>query len=299
MSQGTRDDLFFRPPSEANSFIIRVMRGCSHNKCTFCNMFKGIFFSVLPLDDIFAGIDRDVVDIGPEHIHLVTSVYLEGGDPIALPTEHLLSVMAYARKRFPALRRFACYATARAIIRKTREEMDDLAAAGLCRVHMGLESGSDTILAKTRKGCTSADIVNANMVLAHAGIENDVSIMLGIGGLSLSRAHALETAALLNAIRPACVRIRTFVPHTETPMGDDYLAGRFILLEPYAILHELRVLVENLHAPMHLLSEHWSNFILFAATMPEDQGALLALISDALQQPRSVFRQIGICGERA
>lgn len=291
-------DLYFRPPSEAESFIIRVMQGCSHNKCTFCNMYKGIPLTVLSLEEVLSGIERDARELGSRFLHRVTSLYLDGGDPLVLSTDMLLRILEHARAQFPALERVACYATARSIIRKTPEALKALSTAGLRRVYVGLESGLDAILSTTCKGCTRADLVRAGQALAKAGIENDVSIMLGIGGPELSELHAVSTASLLNAISPVCVRIRTFIPNTDTPMGNEYLQGRFILMDPFEILRELRLLAEHITTPMRLLSEHWSDFIRFDACLPEDRDGLFAAIDGALQWPRSAFRETGICGER-
>ena len=289
---------YFRPPAEEESFIIRVMHGCSHNRCTFCNMYKGIPLDVFPLDEVLRGIDRDAAELGGAYAPLVTSLYLDGGDPLCLATGHLLAVIGRARARFPNLRRVACYATARSINRKNEAELAELAVAGLACVYVGLESGLDAILAATCKGATRADMLRSADLARAAGIDFDVSIMLGMGGPELSNLHADSTASLLCAIRPVCVRIRTLVPNTETPLGDDYLAGRFTLMDPYAVLREQRRMVERITAPMRLLSEHWSNFIRFDAALPGDRDALLALLDEALERPREAFRETGICAER-
>ena len=290
----TQEDTYFRPPSEADSFIVRVMHGCSHNKCTFCNMFKTVPLQVLPLEEVLKGIEADAEELGPRFLPLLTSLYLEGGDPMALPASHLLRIMNHARKHFPALTRVVFYSTARAILAKTTEDLAELSKAGLRRVFLGLESGCDEILTKTHKGCTRADLIRVGQKLALAGIENDVSMMLGIGGPELSERHAVETADLLNIITPVCVRIRTFVPTEDTPMGQDYRQGRFILMEPRDILRELRLMVSRITSPMQLLSEHWSDFVVFDLHVPKDKDRVLESIDAALLLPRDHFRPTGI-----
>ena len=275
------------------------MHGCPHNKCTFCNLFKDTPYKAVPLQEVTAGIDQDAAELGPELGRMVKSIYLEGGDPLALPTGNLLFIMDYAKNRFPELNRFAAYATARFTGRKTLDELKQLAQAGLTRVFIGLESGCDEILAATNKGCSSDDLKRVGRMLNEAGIEMDVSMMLGIGGPEYSRRHALDTADLLNSIEPECVRLRTFLPKKETPLGDDYLQGRFALMDPYDILMELRLMVENISGRMQLLSEHWSDFILFNAYMPEAKEELLKYIDQALSQPRDSFRQTGLSEGRA
>lgn len=297
MSQ--QQEVYYRPPTEADSFIIRVMHGCPHNECTFCNLFKTVPFRPVPLADVLSGIDSDAEDLGEAHRPKLTSMYLEGGDPLALRSESLLAIMEHAKSRFPNLGRFACYATARFGIQKKQEELNALGRAGLRRVFVGLESGSDTILQATNKGCTSDDLKRFGEKLFLAGIEMDVSMMLGIGGQALSREHAVKTAELLSAINPVCVRIRTFVAKHDTPLGDEYLEGRFELMDPHDILRELRLMVEHTTGRMQLLSEHWSDFIHFAADLPGAREALLDYIDQALAQPRESFRPVGIDDERA
>ena len=226
------EDMYFRPPSAANNLLIRVMHGCPYNKCTFCNVFKKIPYRPVPLSEITACLDKDAEEFGPEYIDSVDSIYLEGGDPLALPTGDLLYIMDYAKSRFPALKRFACYATALFTGRKNVLELKELAQAGLARVFVGLESGCDELLKATNKGCTCDDLKRVGAMLREAGIEMDVSMMLGIGGPELSRRHALAPAGLLNDIEPECVRIRTYMPKGDSPLGNAYLQGGFRLMTP-------------------------------------------------------------------
>lgn len=286
--------MYYRPPSEEESFIVPVMQGCSHNKCAFCNTYRGIACRALPLGDVVATMEADAAELGPERLELVKSVYLEGGDPMFLKTERLLGIMREAKRVFPRVGRFACYATARQTVKKSVEEIRALAEAGLQRVFVGLESGSDAILERTCKGCTSADILEAGKKLAEAGIELDVSMMLGIGGREESREHAAETARLINLLAPQCIRILTFSPKKDTELGDDYLAGKFALMSPHEIIRELGQLVSQIDAPTRLVSDHWTNFVLFRATMPAARDALLAYIDKHLELPETSFRQVGL-----
>lgn len=287
-------EVYYRPPAEAESFIVRVMEGCPHNRCAFCNMFKDIPCRVLPDQEIRDTMAKDAAWLGPERVRQVKSIYLEGGDPLSLGTGELLEIMAAAREFFPEVTRFACYATARFTVKKTDEELGHLAGAGLETVYVGLESGSDAILEATGKGCTTADLLKVSRNLGAAGIGLDVSMMLGIGGRSYSIPHAEATAHLLNLIQPECVRIRTFIPKKGTPLGDAYMEGNFQLPGVHETIRELRLLVSRITARTRLLSEHWSNFILFDAYMPEARLELLKYIDRHLLMPESAFRKTGM-----
>lgn len=292
-------EIYYRPPSEADSFIVRVMEGCPHNKCAFCNMFKDLKCRVLPLDEIARSMEQDAAGLGSDNLRLVESIYLEGGDPLAISTDGLLAIMGHAKSLFPALARFACYATARYTARKTQAELDALARAGLKTVFMGLESGSEAILQKVNKGCGVSDILYSALKLLKAGIDLDVSMMLGIGGRENSTEHARATARIINIIEPQCVRVRTFIPKTGTALGRAYLAGNFNLPGPYEIMRELRQMVSEINANTRLLSEHWSNFVLFNAYLPGAKEALLEHIDKHLAMPEGSFRKIGLDAARS
>ena len=282
-------DRYFRPPNEAQSYLIRVMHGCPHNKCTFCNLFKKVRFKKIPFEEIQAVIDKDIEEFDPNFVAYIKSIYLEGGDPLVLKAENLLRVMEYAKKCFPSVDRFASYATARFTAQKKQEDLDALGRSGLRRVYVGLESGNDLILEKTHKGCTRKDLIRAGEKLGKAGIEVDVSMMLGIGGKELSRVHAMETADIINNISPACIRIRTFTPKVDTALGEDYQAGRFSFMGAHDILRELQTMVEHITTDTQLLSEHWTDLIWFNARVPAEKEIVLHQIRKALEEPPETF----------
>lgn len=289
-----KQQVFHRPPAEADSFIIKVMEGCPHNKCTFCGSFRGIQSRPLPLDEVLSGIENDARGLGPRLVPLVTGLYLEGGDPIALPAPRLTRIISHAKRFFPGIRHIACYSTVAQIKKKNAEELAVLAAVGLKRVYVGVESGCNEILRAVQKGCTAEDMVLAADKLRAAGIENDVSIIIGLGGPELSERHAVDTGEVLNATRPYCVRVRTYVPYFNTSMGEDYMAGRFRLLDAHEALREMRLLVRTIREKTFLLGEHWSNFMTFGVQMPEGKEKLIEKIDELLQRPLDFFRPTGI-----
>lgn len=288
--------LFFRPPSEAGSFIIQTTVGCAHNKCSFCNMYKRTRFRVLHVDDIIAGINADATDLG----HLtaaVKSVFFSDGSAIIMPSDQLIRVMEHARTCFPKLERFACYGAASHINLKTPQDLAIMRGLGLRRIHCGIESGNDDVLTLLNKGSTRADILRAGELLFDAGIELDASIMIGAGGVALSQRNAEDTASVLNACKPATLRIRTFAPKAGTPLADDCLAGKFDLPGPHAALRELRCLIEQLDCAVELRSDHWTNFIRIFGKLPAVREKALAAIDGALEQPEHIFRQVGVVQE--
>ena len=289
MSQQT---LFFRPPSEASSFIVQTTVGCAHNKCRFCSMYKKVPFRVLREADIIAGMEADVADLG-DLTAAVKSIFFGDGSAIVMRSAQILRIMEKARTLYPHLTRFACYGAVSHILLKTPEDLKTMAGLGLERIHCGVESGNDEVLRSLHKGCTRADIIRAGELLLEAGIELDASIMIGCGGEVLSEANARDTASALNACKPVALRIRTFTPRLGTAMSDDYLDGRFVLLNQHGALRELRGLIEQLDCATELRGDHWTNFVNLRGRLPNDREKTLKALDEALALPLERFRPLG------
>lgn len=277
----------YRPPSEAHSLLIQATIGCPHNKCTFCTMYKDTRFRLRPVHEIKEDLDM-ARDYYGEGIH---SLFFPDGNTIIMKTDQLEEIFLYARQLFPKLQRITVYGSARFVNKKSLEDLQRLKAAGLTRVHTGMESGDDVTLEKIKKGVTSAEIIEAGLKLKQAGIQTSEYYLVGIGGLERTREHALESARVLSAISPDFIRLRTFVPVPNTPLYEDYRQGRFQLLSPHQALHEVRLLVENLECDNSiLLSDHVSNYWDVQGIIPRDRQEMLAQIDYALQIDESRFR---------
>ena len=142
------DTPVFRPPSEAESFILRVTRGCAHNSCTYCNMYRGVKFEKLSDDQIM----RQIAMAYSTDAEGVRRVFLADGDALVLPTERLLNILAVLKKYFPNLERVSSYAAPRDILAKSVEELTELRRAGLALLYYGMESGDAQTLKDIRKG---------------------------------------------------------------------------------------------------------------------------------------------------
>ncbi len=277
----------YRPPSEADSLLIQATVGCPHNQCTFCMVYKqGVKFKVRPVAEIKADLDeaRELFGQG------VRTLFLPAGNTIAMPTAALAEVCRYSRYLFPRLERITVYGSAQYIYRKGLAQLQELAAAGLSRVHVGLESGDEDILRRLRKGSTREEQIAAGQMLRQAGIEVSEYVILGIGGAADSERHAAATASALNAIRPHFVRLRTFVPKINTPLLDEVLAGRFQMLSPHGIIRETMALLQGLEVPTVITSDHYTNYVNVAGRLPEEKGRLLARLEAALARPETEFR---------
>jgi len=232
-----------RPPSEATSLLLRVSRNCPWNQCVFCPAYKGTKFSKRTVDEVKKDIDAMAVEYGAVR---VTSAFLQDADSLLLPTGDLIAILEYLREKFPKIDRITTYARARTLKRKSVDELRLLRAAGLTRVHAGLESGSETVLKLIKKGLTPEEIVTGGRHVMDAGLELSEYVMPGIGGRALSQEHAIETAKVLNMVRPHFIRIRTFAMHPKSPMQRMVEEGTFVPMNDEETIGEIRLLVDHL-----------------------------------------------------
>jgi len=281
----------YRPPSESDSLLIQATVGCPHNKCSFCMVYKdGPAFKIRPAQDICADMDTAAREFGS----FVTTLFFPAGNSIAMKTDELRRICTYAYSVFPNLQRITVYGSAQYIVRKGLAEMQQLAKAGLARIHVGLESGDDTVLKNVCKGATRQQQIEAGQMVMAAGIELSLYILLGIGGKEHSHSHALATATALNAIQPTFIRLRTFLPKKNTPLLDDVLTGRFQMLGPHGVLQETREIIEGVDVRAQLTSDHYTNYINIHGRLPGDKIRILAEIDEALQRNESSFRPVYI-----
>ena len=280
----------YRPPSEGDSLIIQATVGCPHNRCRFCKLYKKKRFRIRKLADIL----EDVDTAGQYYpSRFVRTVFLADGNTVIMRTAHLLQILERIREVFPAVQRVTSYGASQYFMKKSPQEWRELRDAGLSRIHCGMETGHDPLLALTNKGCTANDHITGGLRVREAGIELSMYYLAGLGGLAMWEGHAVDSARVLNAVAPEFIRQRTFTPMRGTPMGDDFASGAFALPEPHDVLKELRLMVEHLDTPSLFYSDHWLNFADVHGVLPEDKPRMLAAIDRALTLPREAFRETG------
>ena len=277
----------YRPPSEANSLLVQATIGCPHNRCTFCMVYKnGPRYRVRAVADIINDLDH----ARTLHGSGVRTLFFPAGNTIAMPTDAFCRICAHARHIFPHLERITVYGSSQYIHKKGPGELKRLADAGLSRIHVGLESGDDEILRLIRKGTTTRQQVEAGGWTMAAGIQLSLYVILGIGGVAGSLAHATRTADALNRIAPDFIRLRTFVPKLNTPLLKWVESGAFQLLGPHGVLEEAARMIRLLDAPSRLTSDHYTNYINLEGRLPGCRHRLLTQIDDALKRPETDFR---------
>jgi radical SAM superfamily enzyme YgiQ (UPF0313 family) len=272
--QGT----IYRPPSEANSILLQVTTGCSHNKCNFCGMYKGQRFTITPDEIIFADIDY-----AGRHFPRARRLFLCDGDALILPQSKLVTLLERIKSRLPQVTRVGIYANSKSLKSKTVEELQVLQQLGLGIAYMGLESGDDLTLAGMNKGATSTEMIEMGRKAKAAGIRLSVTVLLGIAGAERSEKHAVETGRVLSAMDPDFVGALSLMLEPGTLLHAEYRAGRFAMPEPLAIMRELRTIIATTELTGGLFhANHASNYLPIRAKLPEEKAATLALIDQAL-----------------
>jgi radical SAM superfamily enzyme YgiQ (UPF0313 family) len=282
-----------RPPSEAYSLLLRVMRGCPWNYCTFCFAYKELSRKecLRPVEAVLQDIDelRYSVDYwkGLGYDSEPRTAFLADSNAVIIRTDDLVRIVAYLRQAFPSLQRVTSYGRAKTILNKPLDDLVRLREAGLTRVHLGLESGDDEVLRRVKKGATAQEMIDAGLKVKDTGFELSEYVMPGLGGRAASRQHALNTARVLNAIDPHYIRVRTLMLVPGTTLRDEFERGEFEPLTRREILEEIGSMVEALDVRGRLCFDHMANPPIFQQDwegykLPEEKGAVLNLIHGAL-----------------
>lgn len=276
------DEPLYRPPSEGRNLIIQATLGCSFNRCTFCSMYKTKTFQARPLPDVFADID-----LAARMWPTAPRIFLADGDALVLPVDDLAAILDKLAAAFPSLERVSCYATPINLTHKSVEELRRLRAKKLSLVYVGIESGAAAILNRIRKGATPATLVAALARAREAGIAVSATVILGLGGRRLWREHIDLTADVVNRAPP------DFLSTLQLRLSDDE-AEEFVTRferggtafdeqDDAGVLAEQERLLQRLDPPRPVTfrSNHASNCLPLAGTLPADRERLLALIAHA------------------
>lgn len=273
------DEPLFRPPSEANSFILQATLGCSWNACTYCAMYRGKRYTVRPLDEVLA----DITEAGARFAEEVRHVFVADGDPLGMAVGHWEPILRGLAAAFPRLRRVSTYATARNLLEKTPEELRRLRELGLSLLYIGPESGDDATLRRIAKGADAADHIEAARKARAAGMEQSLIFLLGAGGRERSEAHARASGRLATAMDPRFLSTLTLTVIPGTLMAKLEDGGRFELPDVHGLLQELRWFVEEARPSGAIFrSNHASNYLPIGGRLPRDWEAILAAIDAAL-----------------
>ena len=318
-----------RPPSEAFSLLVRTTRNCPWNRCHFCGVYKGKKFEFRPVADIkqdieamksvrdkiaelayqsgYGGRVHDVVAMilnrPPDQAFYNIALWLYGGgqsaflqdaNSLIMRTNELTEILRFLKGTFPEINRVTGYGQSKTAAKKTLEDLVEIHEAGLTRLHIGLESGSDRVLKYMDKGITATEHIAGGRKVVESGISLSEYVILGLGGREMWHEHAIETARVLNKICPDFIRIRTLHVNERLPMHADVESGDFTLMTDEEMIEEEKLLIENLECASNYVSDHIANLLQeIEGKLPEDKEKMLAVIDRfqaLLPEERTNFR---------
>ena len=311
-----------RPPSEAYSLLIRVTRNCPWNRCRFCSVYKEHKFELREADDVIEDIKkaRSISDTikelagktgNPQGIRDVAaavyngfhydwsvrnvalwmyaggkSVFLQDANSLIMRTPDFVKVLNFLRASFPDVDRVTSYGRSKTAAKKTAEEMISIKNAGLSRLHIGMETGSDVVLKYIDKGVTGAEQVEGGKRVKEAGIELSEYIMPGLGGRKMTKEHVEGTAWALNQINPDFIRLRSLCLSPAQLMWTDITSKDFELQTDDEVVAELGGLIEKLEVTSYLVSDHVMNLLPeLEGKFPEAKQTCLSIIYKYLSLP--------------
>jgi radical SAM superfamily enzyme YgiQ (UPF0313 family) len=273
------EGMIYRPPSEADSLILQVAVGCSYNRCTFCHSFQGKEFRIKSFEEIREDIDEAAA------YGRISRVFLADGDALMLPQKDLLQILSYLKLKIRGLERVGVYANAVDILKKDVEELKELMSLGLGIIYLGLESGNREVLKRIKKNATAEQMIRAGKRVKEAGILLSVTVLLGIGGVELSQAHAEDTGKVLSEMDPEYVGALSLIIVPGTPIAEELETGKLILPTPFELIRELGTMIANCRfTNCFFASNHASNYLPLRIRMPGEKEKALQLIQAVLQK---------------
>ncbi|MEK6626028.1 MAG: radical SAM protein [Bdellovibrionota bacterium] len=276
----------FRPPSEANSLLIQVTLGCSHNQCTYCGMYRTKKFRMRAVAEIKYDLEMAKTHYARHHAQ-PTKIFLCDGDALCAPTDFLLECLHYVHTNFPDLQRIGTYATAMNILQKSENELESLCARKLNMAYFGPESGHDKILKMVVKGNTAQEMIDASLKIKKCGWKLSTILMIGLGGKEMSEEHCMASAEIVNKTSPNFLSYLVTTPVPGTPYHTMLSRGKPLsMLSEREELQEMRTILKHISDrqlnAIIFRANHVSNRVPFAGTLPKDRDRLVAEIDEIL-----------------
>ena len=270
----------FRPPSEAYSLLVQVTIGCTHNKCTFCSMYKDKKFRVRDLGEVLEDLQW-----ARNHYRRVDRIFLCDGDALALKNSKLMPILDFIRENFPERERVTTYGRATDVLRKSDEEMRQLYEAGLTMVYIGAESGSDKVLLDIKKGETRQQLIDGVRKIEASGMQASVTFISGLAGKDGWEDHAIQTGTMISEMEPSYVGLLTLMIDPIVPMAKDIESGKMKLLSPEEVMAETLLMLKNTNVSKKCVfrSNHASNYVSLRGNLPDDKEKMMALVRKAME----------------
>lgn len=270
----------FRPPSEAYSLIVQVTIGCTHNKCTFCSMFKDKKFRIRDLQEVLEDLDS-----ARKHYRYVEKIFLADGDALCLSNKKLMVILEHIKKLFPECKRVGVYGTPQDVLLKSHEELIELYKNGIGIIYIGAESGSQRVLDDVNKGVTREQLIESVKKIEASGIKASVTFISGLAGPEHMEEHALESASMISEMEPSYVGLLTLMVEPAAPIYKEIKEGRFKVLTAEEVLGETALMLKNINVTKKCVfrSNHASNYVSLKGDLPQDKERMMNQLKMAMK----------------
>lgn len=270
----------YRPPSEAYSYLLQVTIGCSHNKCTFCSMFKDKWFKVRDIKEVL-----EDLDMARARYSRIEKIFLCDGDALCLANEKLMVILNKIKELFPECKRVSVYGSAKDVLRKSDEELKELYDNGIKMIYLGAESGSQKVLDRIEKGVTRQQLIEAVHRIEASGIQSSVTFISGMGGKELWEEHAIETGKMISEMNASYVSLLTLMLDYRAPIMQDINRGAFEVLSGEEVVAETYLLMKHANPtkPCVFRSNHASNYVSLRGDLPADKERMMAQLQRAME----------------
>lgn len=270
----------YRPPSEAYSLLIQVTIGCSHNKCTFCSMFKSKQFRVRQVSEVMEDLET-----ARATYRKVERIFLCDGDALCLATDKLLVILDRIKELFPECRRVSVYGSAKDVLRKSQQELRTLSEHGMGMVYLGAESGSDKVLADICKGVSRDEMIEVVHRIEDAGIPASVTFISGLAGKEGWEDHAIETGKIISEMNASYVGLLTLMLDSRAPIVDKINRGELTLLSAEEVVAETYLLLKHANPSKECVfrSNHASNYVSLRGNLPFDKPRMMDQLQRAME----------------
>lgn len=270
----------FRPPFEESSLLLQAAIGCSHNKCSFCSMYRGVKFQAESLSQI----ETDLQEVRAKNHIWYKRIFLLGGDAFVLSAERLKAIALKCSEYLPRLENISMYASIMNIKNKSDHELRELVSVKINDLNIGFETALDDMLEYFNKGFTLDEARTQLLRLKEAGINFSLNIIIGAAGSKRYIENARANINFLNEIQPPFIFAGTMHIEKNTPLYDDVLAGNFTECTVGENISEEIELLRGLEMQnTYFYGRHVSNTIPVWGNLPEDKEKMLAYIDEELK----------------
>jgi radical SAM superfamily enzyme YgiQ (UPF0313 family) len=180
--------------------LLEVTHGCTHNRCKFCTMYKGVPFGMAPLEQV----EEDLRELAATTPHART-IQLLSANPLVLSYDKLARILELVRTYLPEMEHVYTVGRVTDLRNKSVEQLRSLRELGMDEISIGTESGYDWTLDRINKGYHAVDIIEQCAKLDEAGIRYWHSFLNGVAGRSHSREHAINSAKVFSQTNPKLV----------------------------------------------------------------------------------------------